>query len=142
MAKPKNNRRSFGSRKAGISPNKVKQEVIGAVRGAWTRYDLERKAVVQEARREYLRFNKDGTVSKRPDVFHTCKQCQQEVKEYHVDHVDPVGKQPLWPITGDGRWERYFMRIFCSRINLQVLCIECHASKTRTELENGAYDAT
>lgn len=116
----------------------MKGEFIKSARQAWTRYDMERQAVIREARVESLKFKKDGTPHATPDVSFRCASCKETVKDYNIDHRDPVGKQPTWPITGDGSWERYFMRVFCKRENLQLLCIACHDIKTAEEKANAA----
>lgn len=98
--------------------------------------------MIREARVEQLKFKKDGTPHAVPDVSYRCASCKDLCKEYNVDHVKPIGKQPAWPITGDGSWERYWMRVFCNRSNLQLLCVPCHDLKTAEEKANAAYDVS
>lgn len=83
-------------------------------------------------------YNKDGTVSKKPNLVYLCAGCMYEFKksEIHVDHIDPVGTTPEFPPplpdTNDG-WDEWLMRLWCDEHNLQVLCKVCHKKKTAAE---------
>lgn len=59
-----------------------------------------------------------------------CAACEQVYpgKEVQVDHKKPVvGKE------GFVDWDTYIDRLFCEAHNLQVLCLECHKTKTSEE---------
>ena len=67
-----------------------------------------------------------------------CATCNQVVpltvdkkKNVFVDHILPVVD------TGKGfdGWDVYIERMFCEEKNLQVLCKECHDSKSLLERE-------
>lgn len=46
-----------------------------------------------------------------------------------VDHIEPVGKQP----KDFSEYPAYLKRMFCEVSNLQFLCTECHAPKSKAE---------
>lgn len=50
-------------------------------------------------------------------------------KDVNVDHVDPV----VDPNTGFVDWDTYIERMFCKADNLQVLCKDCHKTKSADE---------
>lgn len=68
---------------------------------------------------------KEGVLS-----YHLCEKCGKEVprKESHVDHIIPV-----IPLTGPDDWGNIMKRLFVSRDEMQNLCKECHAIKTKQE---------
>lgn len=112
------------------------------MRKGWRFFSLERKAVIAAAQVRTPRYNKDGSRSKVDDVSYRCTYCLELVKEYDVDHVEPVGERPPWPPTGNGEWERYFLRVDCSRANLVLSCKPCHRTKSAQEKSSGAYKRT
>jgi 5-methylcytosine-specific restriction endonuclease McrA len=63
-----------------------------------------------------------------------CENCAKFTprKELCVDHIEPVGSFPE-PIPG--KLGAYVDRLFCDVDNLQLLCKECHAAKTKREAE-------
>ena len=48
-----------------------------------------------------------------------------------VDHIDPI----IDPAVGFTTWDNVIERMFCEAKNLQVLCKECHDTKTKQERE-------
>lgn len=53
----------------------------------------------------------------------------------HMDH-----REPVVPIEGLGlpenfEWKIYFERLFCPEENWQLICLECHTTKTLQENE-------
>ena len=71
-----------------------------------------------------------------PQVFYLCAGCKNEFKatQINVDHVEPLGKTPDFPPVKDsGDWANWLTRLFCGVENLQVLCEECHKTKTANE---------
>lgn len=50
-------------------------------------------------------------------------------KKIQVDHIDPV----IDPVFGWQGWDVYIERMFCPVENLQILCKECHVSKTNSQ---------
>ncbi|HWA29155.1 MAG TPA: HNH endonuclease signature motif containing protein [Lacunisphaera sp.] len=57
-----------------------------------------------------------------------CEQCKRPAKKVEVDHVVPVGS----PNGPDG-WDGFMRRLFCSADGLRVLCLKCHAAKSRVD---------
>lgn len=59
---------------------------------------------------------------------YTCTRCQHSfvLANIHVHHEPEVGKEPDWPPTGDGAWERYMLQIHCSVETLFPVCKPCH----------------
>lgn len=56
-----------------------------------------------------------------------CSSCSMDfpAKGVQVDHIKPMGK---------GRtWDEFINELFCEEDNLQVLCVPCHAKKSREE---------
>ena len=90
--------------------------LVGSARKVW-RWNPER--------RECKRL---ATVNNDPR-FYMCAICGGAYKNVQVDHIKPVGKAPKeWK-----GWDSYYKRLFCPLSNLRVLCLRCHASKTRAE---------
>ncbi len=68
-----------------------------------------------------------------------CTECKTVFpkKQVHIDHIDPVGKQPR-------DWDEYpnfYRRLFCPPLNLQGLCLICHAKKTAAQRKANAKSA-
>lgn len=72
--------------------------------------------------------------------FYLCAGCGEEVaattvkdgkrvKNVHVDHVVPI----IDPEVGFTTWDEVIDRMFSEKDNLQVLCHECHTTKTNEE---------
>ncbi len=59
-----------------------------------------------------------------------CNSCSKEfpLKEVQVDH-----KNPIVPVTGFVSWDEVINNMFCEQDNLQVLCKECHNTKSQVE---------
>lgn len=65
-------------------------------------------------------------------VFHSvCAGCGELYPESTcaVDHIQPV----VDPAVGFTTWDDFINRLFCEIDNLQVLCTECHDTKTKEE---------
>lgn len=69
-----------------------------------------------------------------------CAECQQivpatikingkRVKNVHVDHIEPI----VDPLVGFVSYDVMIERMFCESDNLQVLCNDCHTTKTDKE---------
>jgi len=72
--------------------------------------------------------------------FRLCAECKQEVpvttreggkkvKNTFVDHIVPI----VPPEKGFTSWDNFIEGLFCEEDNLQVLCRECHTSKSNEE---------
>jgi ribosomal protein L44E len=120
----------------------IKEQIRASIRKTWSRHSHERKEVVAEAKVYSTKHNKDGSVSARPEVRFKCAECKSLVKsdEYNIDHKENVGKTPDFPPDGTGAWDRWIAAVFCKKSNLQLLCISCHAKKTKEERSVGRRD--
>ena len=108
--------------------------VKSALRSASQRWPVKYK-VLSEA---YV-GQKINTKSGRMSKHYRCNTCQQEfpTKEVQVDHIKPI----IDPITGFTTWDDVVYNMFCERDNLQVLCTDCHSSKTKQEKEERKLNA-
>lgn len=85
---------------------------------------------------KYLTLNqaktekKVNTKTNRIAQHYLCAVCRKDFpsKEVQVDHIVPVVSS-----KGFTTWDDYINRLFCEKENLQVLCLECHGSKTEKE---------
>ncbi len=83
----------------------------------------------KEARHPVKLANERGRL-----VFHSkCAGCGNIYPETTcaVDHIKPV----INPEEGFTTWDSVIANLFCETDNLQVLCKECHDTKTREEKE-------
>lgn len=53
----------------------------------------------------------------------------RRVKNVHVDHIRPI----IDPEVGFTTWDDLIARMFCEGDNLQLLCNDCHTTKTNEE---------
>ncbi len=60
-----------------------------------------------------------------------CAKCRKAfpTTEVQVDHINPV----VDPVVGFVSWDVYIERLYCTKDNLQVLCLTCHKAKTAIE---------
>lgn len=137
----------------------------GAWRQIWFRWP-SRKLALAKARVELEKTKKDGTRSKKDQIFYKCSQCLRLAKgALSTTHKkaktawtkertkarkagDPLPDRPedlpllavvdhreaLVPVDGrELSWDEYLNRLFCPTEDLQVLCDECHAAKSKEE---------
>lgn len=59
-----------------------------------------------------------------------CAKCEGifPTSKVQVDHIDPAV-----PLEGFTNWDSVINRMFCEKDGFQILCLECHASKTKEE---------
>lgn len=71
-----------------------------------------------------------NAVTGRLAEHYMCAHCSGlfPAKSVVVDHISPVV-----PTTGFTNWDDIIARMFCDVDGLQVLCKECHATKTKLE---------
>lgn len=83
--------------------------------------------VLTEAKREYK------GADKRCKWEYKCAECEKyyKAKEVSVDHIDPAGSLNTFDDVGP-----FVKRLFCGVDGLQVLCKQCHTSKTARERSN------
>lgn len=72
---------------------------------------------------------KTGRVAKH----YSCNICKCEFtsKDIEVDHISPV----VDPSTGFIDWNTFIDRLYCSKENLQAICLICHKKKSKDERE-------
>jgi 5-methylcytosine-specific restriction endonuclease McrA len=104
-----------------------KHGFIVAVLRAGTRRWPPKYEALNEAKTE----KKINEKTKRLAQHYLCAMCENEFtsKDIQVDHIEPV----VNPKTGFTSWNDYIPRLFCERSNLQVLCTDCHKTKTKEE---------
>lgn len=88
---------------------------------------LRRKSLYWPGRQEAKR---DARVERG---FYKCFHCDQffSTKEVHVDHRDSV----ISTKEGWVDWDTYIKRLFVPKEQLQILCVNCHNSKSLLEQE-------
>jgi 5-methylcytosine-specific restriction endonuclease McrA len=76
-------------------------------------------------------------LARRDRGKYECAMCHElfGAKECHVDHRNPV----VDIIKGWESWDVFIDRLFCGVENLDLLCKNCHDSKTRMEVEMRKY---
>ena len=112
-----------------------------AIRKVYSMYDPNKKAAIEKATVRVYGRNKDGSESKSYRVYVQCSKCAELCAkgEYDVDHINPVGKSPVFPYE-TGELETWIKRLFCPLGNLQILCKPCHKAKCYNEKKRGAYE--
>lgn len=104
---------------------KLRNFIISQLRGSFRKYPIKYE-VLREAATE-KKVNPDtGRVAQH----YRCNGCKKEFVQssVQVDHIVPVMKA-----TGFDTWDDYIHSLFCSKDNLQVLCLGCHRIKTNNE---------
>jgi len=78
---------------------------------------------------------KSGRLAKH----YKCNACLSDfpAKEVQVDHINPI----IDPVAGFTTWDDVIDNMFCERDNLQVLCKDCHKTKTQQEKERKITNA-
>lgn len=109
--------------------------LVSAFRTSFARYHPTYEEVANKARVELPKYNKNGELSKVPDVYYKCNECGDLVKEYNIDHKDTV--VPLFSESKYMSLDEIDERIRCEKNpdNLQVICKPCHDKKTKKEKE-------
>ena len=104
---------------------KLKNFIISQLRGSFRKYPIKYE-VLREAATE-KKVNPD---TGRLAQHYRCNGCKKEFvqSQVQVDHVVPVVKA-----TGFTTWDDYINSLFCSKDNLQVLCLTCHKAKSKDE---------
>ena len=115
----------------------IKNKIRGALRRAFSSLPLVTE-IKKAGRIEKVKYNKDGTPSKSPDIWYTCEYCGAEAKGaknkkgmpfIQVDHNDPV-----IPLDREiDSWDEFIERLYCDASNLKRVCSVCHHKKTKHE---------
>lgn len=104
--------------------------IRGALRRTFSRSPIIRE-VLFKVRREVPKYNKDGSRSKKDAVQYRCNACSNYVgsTKVSVDHISPVVSVD----EGFVDFNTFISRLFCDSTNLQVVCDDCHNTKTQAE---------
>lgn len=104
--------------------------VRGSIRRVFSRSPIVRE-VLWAGRKEYVKYNKDGSVSRKPGILYSCEVCKKycPAKMISVDHIIPV----ISVTEGFKSWDEFVARLFCGIENLQRICDNCHKIKTNSE---------
>jgi hypothetical protein len=110
-------------------PFNMNSVVRGSIRRTFARSPIVVE-VRMAGRREVPKYNKDGSLAKKPAVQYHCEVCLNWVSstKIAIDHKIPV-------IGSDGfvDWNTFVDRLYCSKENLQRICEDCHQKKTNQE---------
>ena len=104
--------------------------IRGSIRRMFSRSPVVREVLMQ-GRREVSKYNKDGSLAKKPAVQYQCEVCNEWVSstKMAVDHKIPV----ISVENGFIDWNTFVERLFCAKENLQRICDPCHDAKTLKE---------
>lgn len=113
--------------------------------GAWTeaKFTSFVKGNLRRATQKWAPIGQCLKEARTKRGFYMCACCGEEVpssipvegsrrrqKNVHVDHINPVV-----PVTGWVSWDNCINTLFCELDNLQLVCGECHSTKTKEENE-------
>ncbi len=98
-------------------------------------FDLKRFLIpiLRKKSLQYPERNRALNLSKIERGFYKCRNCGKAFgrKEVHVDHIQSViSVKDDWV-----DWNTYISRLFVPAEELQILCFQCHNSKTLVENE-------
>lgn len=112
--------------------------------GEWTeaRFKSFIKSLLRQGTRKWGPINSVKTKARVSRGVYECALCKKHVpptikldgkrvKNIAVDHIDPI----IDPHTGFTDWNDTIERMFCEEDNLQLLCRDCHKTKTAEERE-------
>lgn len=110
----------------GWTDAKFKGWVVSLLRRGTMRWPPRNEAL-QAAKTEKKINEKTGRMAQH----YECASCkgQFSAKNVCVDHIEPV----IHPEVGFVDWNVYIERMFCSVVNLQILCSTCHDVKSANE---------
>lgn len=117
MTKPRNNGEWTAGRRQSF--------IVSVLRNGTRRYPPKFQTL-SEAKTE----KKVNPKTNRVAQHYLCAVCTCDfpAKDVQVDHIVPVVGT-----SGFTTWDEYINNLFCEKHNLQVLCKECHGSKTKEE---------
>lgn len=93
----------------------------------WLKQKLRRISYQYPARKEAITKARIGR------GLYKCAKCEGIFKhgEFNLDHINPVDD----PHTGFTTWDNYVSRLFVDVDGWQILCTQCHNTKTAYEQE-------
>lgn len=108
------------------TPGRLKGFITSTIRAGFRKYPPK-----YEALKDAIVGKKENKATGRIATFYKCAKCKKEFlqKDVEVDHINPV----VCPKEGFTTWDNFVNRLFCSKENLQVLCVNCHNAKTAKE---------
>lgn len=119
-------------------PEKLGSKLKQAIRESFKQGSLYKEAL-NRARVEIPRYKKDGTQSKKNEVWHKCSKCEELFKQHKtkahgdvvivIDHIIPVVPHGTGKKWHDYEISDYISRVFCDIENLQALCSKCNWKK-------------
>ncbi len=102
--------------------------IRGALRQIWWKFDEARKDVVRDARTGRGQYLCEG-----------CKECFPR-QEIEIDHRTPCGPTPGSRNGKEATWDGFLERLFVPVEGLQVLCLRCHALKTKAKAKGVLHE--
>lgn len=107
---------------------RLKSFITSTLRGGFRKYPPK-----YEVLKEAFWGKKVNSKTGRMCMHYTCNSCKKEypATQVQIDHIEAV----VLPEEGFVSWDKFIERLFCSKENLQALCIECHKIKTKLETE-------
>lgn len=121
----------MAKKKSKRSEAKYRNYIVAGIRTSFARYHPKYQEIVDRQRREQPRYKKDGSESLVKDVSHECEKCGELVKEFDIDHKEPVIE--LGKSYTDYTLDELEARINCNPLNLWLICVICHDEKTALE---------
>jgi len=110
--------------------------------GQWTeaRFNSFIKSALRQASRRWAPIQQAKTNARVSRGLYECAHCKGHVpptirngskrdKNVFVDHIHPI----IDPAKGFTTWDECIERMFCELDGLQVLCKDCHDTKTNEE---------
>jgi hypothetical protein len=110
--------------------------------GQWTeaRYNSFIKSLLRQGTRRWAPIGEAQKEARVSRGLYKCAHCQEEVpnttrdgrkrvQNIFVDHIEPI----IDPNTGFTTWDDCIERMFCEKVNLQLLCRACHDIKSNEE---------
>lgn len=110
--------------------------------GQWTesRYRTFITSLIRSGTRRWAPINEVAKEARVARGLYECAGCKEHVpptvrdgrkriQNIFVDHIDPV----VDPSVGFTTWDEYISKMYCEKVNLQLLCKSCHDAKSSDE---------
>lgn len=114
--------------------------------GAWTqaKFNSFIKNNLRSATRKWGPIHQCTKNARVARGLYECAECKEHVpatiikegerkrsKNIFVDHIVPI----VDPAVGFVSWDSVIERMFCDSDNLQILCLNCHKTKSQEEID-------